>query len=63
MADGETYFDDGRECYKATGNPVWPSRHRESPSLKPGDEEHKGLVTKFGARECAHNVLKLRRCE
>jgi hypothetical protein len=42
MAGDETYFDDGREYYKATGNLVWPKRHRERPPLKPGSEEHKG---------------------
>jgi transcriptional regulator with XRE-family HTH domain len=42
MADDETYFENGREYYKATGNPVWPSRHRERPSLRKGDEQHKG---------------------
>ena len=42
MADGETFFDDnGWEYYKATKRRVWPERHREMPSIKPG-EEYKG---------------------
>lgn len=42
MADDETYFERGREYYKATDNPVWPRRHREHPSAKPGDQQHLG---------------------
>lgn len=45
MADDETYFENDREYYKATGHPVWPSRHREHPSLKPGDQQHKGPLS------------------
>jgi hypothetical protein len=38
----QTYFENGREYYTATDNPVWPRRHRERQSLKPGDKEHLG---------------------
>ena len=42
MSNEETYLFNGREYYKATDNPVWPGRHREHPSAKPGDLEHLG---------------------
>ena len=42
MAKDETYFERGREYYKATNSPVWPSRLREHPSAKPGDQQHLG---------------------
>jgi hypothetical protein len=40
MATDETYFENGREYYKATDAPVWPGRNREHPSAKPGSQEH-----------------------
>lgn len=42
MATDDTYFENGREYYKATDNPVWPGRNREHPSAKPGCREHHG---------------------
>jgi hypothetical protein len=39
---GETYFENGREYYTATDNPVWPRRHRERQSAMPGDKQHLG---------------------
>jgi hypothetical protein len=39
----ETYFSDrGEEFYAGTYTPVWPSRHRERPTAKPGDQQHLG---------------------
>lgn len=42
MDEEEIYVDRGRQYYAETGFPVWPSRHREHPSAKPGDQEHLG---------------------
>ena len=42
--DNETFFDNGREYYKATNRRVWPHRDREHPSAQPGDEEHLGAL-------------------
>jgi hypothetical protein len=42
MDEEETYVERGRQYYAETGFPVWPSRHREHPSAKPGDQEHLG---------------------
>lgn len=44
MSNDETYFEKGREYYRANDNPVWPGRHREHPSAKPGDQEHLGKL-------------------
>jgi hypothetical protein len=37
----ETYVENGRLFYRASGNRVWPRRNRQFPSAKPGDEQHK----------------------
>src|SRR6516164_2513096 len=42
--DNETFFDNGREYYKATNRRVWPHRDREHPSAQAGDEEHLGAL-------------------
>jgi hypothetical protein len=58
MAEEQIYLDRGREYYKATGNLVWPSRHREHPSLKPGDQEHLGAL-----KDCSYVRMLLERLD
>jgi transcriptional regulator with XRE-family HTH domain len=48
MADDKTYLADGREYYEATDSPVWPRRHREHQSAKPGDKQHLGPLIETG---------------
>jgi hypothetical protein len=57
MANDETYSENGREYYKATGAPVWPGRNREHPSARPGDEEHKGPL--FENSYVRHMLVRL----